>query len=39
VDLTSPVAGRVVTLHAREGEAVPVGAPLVTFETPEDALG
>lgn len=30
--IPSPRAGRVVELHAAEGEVVPVGAPLVTFE-------
>jgi len=38
MELTSPVAGRVVKLHAKEGERVPVGAALVSFETLEDPL-
>jgi 2-oxoisovalerate dehydrogenase E2 component (dihydrolipoyl transacylase) len=32
VEVPSPYAGVVTTLHAREGETVSVGAPLVTFE-------
>ena len=32
VEIPSPYAGTVVTLHGGAGEAVPVGAPLVTFE-------
>ena len=38
VELPSPVTGRVVELHARPGERVDVGAPLVTFEV-ADAPG
>ena len=33
VDVPSPYAGVVKTLHAQPGETVPVGAPLVTIET------
>ena len=33
VDVPSPFAGVVRTLHAQPGETVPVGAPLVTIET------
>jgi 2-oxoisovalerate dehydrogenase E2 component (dihydrolipoyl transacylase) len=33
VELTSPVAGRVVERHGAEGELVAVGAPLVVLET------
>ncbi len=33
VDVPSPYAGIVRTLHAQPGETVPVGAPLVTIET------
>jgi pyruvate/2-oxoglutarate dehydrogenase complex dihydrolipoamide acyltransferase (E2) component len=36
VELPCPVAGRVVELHARPGERVPVGAPLVTFEVADE---
>jgi 2-oxoisovalerate dehydrogenase E2 component (dihydrolipoyl transacylase) len=36
VDMTSPVAGRVVALHGEVGQLLAVGAPLVEFET-EDA--
>jgi pyruvate dehydrogenase E2 component (dihydrolipoamide acetyltransferase) len=32
VELPSPVAGRVLELHAGPGETVEVGRPLVTFE-------
>lgn len=32
VEIPSPVGGKVVTLHATEGETVKVGAKLVTFE-------
>src|SRR6185312_4201225 len=35
VDVPSPYAGIVKTLHAQPGETVPVGAPLVTIETSE----
>ena len=31
VEIPSPFAGRVVTLHGAAGDAIPVGAPLVTF--------
>ena len=32
VEIPSPFAGRVATLHGEEGNDVPVGDPLVTFE-------
>jgi pyruvate dehydrogenase E2 component (dihydrolipoamide acetyltransferase) len=32
VEIPSPFVGRVATLHGQVGDAVPVGAPLVTFE-------
>ena len=32
VEIPSPFAGSVTTLHGEVGDAVPVGAPLVTFE-------
>src|SRR5918996_6444085 len=35
VEIPSPWTGRVVTLHASEGESVPVGSPLVTIDTPD----
>jgi pyruvate dehydrogenase E2 component (dihydrolipoamide acetyltransferase) len=35
VEIPAPVSGRVVTLHAAEGETVAVGAPLITFEGEE----
>lgn len=33
VEIPSPVAGRVTTLHGAAGQSVAVGAPLVTFDT------
>jgi pyruvate dehydrogenase E2 component (dihydrolipoamide acetyltransferase) len=39
VEVPSPYAGRIVRLHAEEGDAVPVGSPLVTFEVEEAAGG
>ncbi|MBN0038951.1 2-oxo acid dehydrogenase subunit E2 [Cellulosimicrobium cellulans] len=38
VDLPSPYAGVVASLHAEEGQTVTVGAPLVTFEIDDDTL-
>jgi pyruvate dehydrogenase E2 component (dihydrolipoamide acetyltransferase) len=35
VEIPSPVSGRVVTLHAADGETVAVGAPMITFEGQE----
>jgi 2-oxoisovalerate dehydrogenase E2 component (dihydrolipoyl transacylase) len=32
VEIPSPFAGTITTLHGSEGEGVPVGSPLVTFE-------
>jgi 2-oxoisovalerate dehydrogenase E2 component (dihydrolipoyl transacylase) len=32
IEIPSPLAGRIVTLHGKEGDAIPVGAPLATFE-------
>ncbi len=37
VEIPSPVAGVVKTLHAQAGDEVAVGAPLVTFEVTEAA--
>jgi pyruvate dehydrogenase E2 component (dihydrolipoamide acetyltransferase) len=37
VEIPSPHSGTVVTLHAPEGGVVPVGEPLVTFETGDQA--
>lgn len=37
VEIPSPKAGRVVRLHAKVGEKVKVGAPLVTIEVAGDA--
>ncbi|GAA1953974.1 dihydrolipoamide acetyltransferase family protein [Nocardioides panacihumi] len=40
VEVPSPYAGRVVTLHAAEGETVDVGKPLITIGAPAgDAAG
>jgi pyruvate/2-oxoglutarate dehydrogenase complex dihydrolipoamide acyltransferase (E2) component len=36
VELPSPVAGRVVELHAQPGERVEVGAALVSFEVADE---
>ena len=36
VEIPSPFAGRVATLHAGAGDTVAVGAPLVTFDVAED---
>jgi len=37
VEMTTPVAGRVVAIHGEVGEMLAVGAPLAEFET-EDAV-
>ncbi|MGN0113570.1 MAG: biotin/lipoyl-containing protein, partial [Cellulosimicrobium funkei] len=37
VDLPSPYAGVVASLHAEEGQTVSVGEPLVTFEVDDGA--
>lgn len=39
VELPSPYSGTVVTLHAAEGDLLPVGAPLVTIAGAEDSDG
>lgn len=39
VDLPSPYAGRILKLHAQEGDVVPVGAPLVDVEVVGQAAG
>ncbi len=39
VEVPAPCAGIVTTLHAREGETVSVGAPLVTFELADSDEG
>ncbi|MFD0775675.1 biotin/lipoyl-containing protein [Streptomonospora algeriensis] len=38
-EIPSPHTGVVARLHAEEGEAVAVGAPLVTFGVEEEAAG
>jgi pyruvate dehydrogenase E2 component (dihydrolipoamide acetyltransferase) len=35
VEIPSPFAGRISVIHAKEGDVVPVGVPLVTFEVEE----
>jgi 2-oxoisovalerate dehydrogenase E2 component (dihydrolipoyl transacylase) len=37
VEIPSPFAGVIATLHVRAGESVTVGAPLVTFQVLDDA--
>jgi pyruvate dehydrogenase E2 component (dihydrolipoamide acetyltransferase) len=39
LELPSPMSGTVKTLHADSGDTVLVGAPLVTFETPDAEAG
>jgi 2-oxoisovalerate dehydrogenase E2 component (dihydrolipoyl transacylase) len=39
VEIPSPVAGVVATLHGEAGDVVPVGAPLVTFRMEGEAGG
>jgi len=39
VEIPSPVAGRVASLHGSAGDAVAVGAPLVTFDVVSDDHG
>lgn len=39
LELPSPMSGIVKTLHAVSGDTVEVGAPLVTFETPDAEAG
>lgn len=39
VEIPSPFAGIVATLHAPVGSAVPVGSPLVTFAMPDGQAG
>ena len=35
VEIPSPFAGRIASLHGAVGDAVPVGSPLVTFALPD----
>jgi 2-oxoisovalerate dehydrogenase E2 component (dihydrolipoyl transacylase) len=37
VEVPSPVAGRVVSVNGEPGEMVPVGSPLIVFETEEES--
>ena len=37
VEIPSPVAGRITTLHGQAGDVIEVGKPLVTFEVEEGA--
>jgi pyruvate dehydrogenase E2 component (dihydrolipoamide acetyltransferase) len=39
VEIPSPVAGLVVTLHGAAGHTVAVGSPLVTFDTDAPVAG
>ena len=39
VEIPSPFAGVIATLHARAGESLAVGAPLVTFQVLDGADG
>ncbi|MEP6481957.1 MAG: biotin/lipoyl-containing protein [Rhodoglobus sp.] len=39
IELPAPMSGVIKTLHAENGESVAVGAPLVTFVTPDDVAG
>lgn len=39
VELPSPIAGIVQTLHAEDGDTVEVGSPLITFTVPDDEAG
>jgi len=38
VEIPSPFAGRVVTLHGKQGETVDVGAPLISVETDTEEM-
>jgi 2-oxoisovalerate dehydrogenase E2 component (dihydrolipoyl transacylase) len=38
VELTSPVAGKIVSLHGAAGDMVPVGTEIVVIETDADAV-
>jgi len=38
VEIPSPFAGRVVTLHGKQGETVDVGAPLISVETDAEEM-
>lgn len=39
IELPSPQSGKVLRLHARQGDVVNVGQPLVSFEVDEDQAG
>jgi 2-oxoisovalerate dehydrogenase E2 component (dihydrolipoyl transacylase) len=39
VEIPSPVAGRVITLHGAAGQSVAVGAPLITFDADDASDG
>src|SRR5437870_11538115 len=39
IEIPSPFAGRIVALHGKEGDTIPVGAPLATFEVAGPATG
>jgi pyruvate/2-oxoglutarate dehydrogenase complex dihydrolipoamide acyltransferase (E2) component len=37
VEIPSPAAGKVRELHGAEGDTIPVGEPLITYDTAEEA--
>ena len=39
IELPSPIAGTVKTLHGEDGDTVNVGDPLITFEVSDDEAG
>ncbi|HEV3474730.1 MAG TPA: biotin/lipoyl-containing protein, partial [Actinomycetota bacterium] len=39
VEIPSPVAGKIATLHGAAGDVIEVGQPLVTFDTDDEAAG
>lgn len=39
LELPSPIAGTVKTLHGEDGDTVNVGDPLITFEVSDDEAG
>lgn len=39
VELPSPQTGTIARFHVAEGESLAVGAPLVTFEVPDETAG
>lgn len=39
VELPSPIAGTVRTLHGADGDTIAVGSPLITFDVADDEAG